>query len=85
MKNFYNKTSSKEVASKRLKLILINDRDSLSLELLEKIKSEVIMVIAKYIEIHNTEVELKIIKNSSPGVDSSILVANIPIKVNRYR
>ncbi|SHI07079.1 cell division topological specificity factor MinE [Clostridium intestinale] len=85
MKNFYNKTSSKEVASKRLKLILINDRDSLSLELLEKIKSEVIMIIAKYVEIHNTEVELKIIKNSSPGVDSSILVANIPIKVNRYR
>jgi cell division topological specificity factor len=73
------------VASKRLKLILINDRDSLSLELLEKIKSEVIMIIAKYVEIHNTEVELKIIKNSSPGVDSSILVANIPIKVNRYR
>ncbi|QLY78641.1 cell division topological specificity factor MinE [Clostridium intestinale] len=85
MKNFSNKTSSKEVASKRLKLILINDRDSLSLELLEKIKSEVIMIIAKYVEIHNTEVELKIIKNSSPGVDSSILVANIPIKVNRYR
>lgn len=85
MKNFYNKTSSKEVASKRLKLILINDRDSLSLELLEKIKSEVIMIIAKYVEIHTTEVELKIIKNSSPGVDSSILVANIPIKVNRYR
>ncbi|ERK31761.1 cell division topological specificity factor MinE [Clostridium intestinale] len=85
MKNFYNKTSSKEVASKRLKLILINDRDGLSLELLEKIKSEVIMIIAKYVEIHNTEVELKIIKNSSPGVDSSILVANIPIKVNRYR
>ncbi|MNM94996.1 cell division topological specificity factor MinE [compost metagenome] len=85
MKSFYNKTSSKEVASKRLKLILINDRDSLSLELLEKIKSEVIMIIAKYVEIHNTEVELKIIKNSSPGVDSSILVANIPIKVNRYR
>jgi len=85
MKSFYNKTSSKEVASKRLKLILINDRDSLSLELLEKIKSEVIMIIAKYVEIHNTEVELKIIKNSSPGVDSSILVANIPIKLNRYR
>lgn len=85
MKSFYNKTSSKEVASKRLKLILINDRDTLSLELLEKIKSEVIMIIAKYVEIHNTEVELKIIKNSSPGVDSSILVANIPIKVNRYR
>lgn len=85
MKNFYNKTSSKEVASKRLKLILINDRDSLSLELLEKIKSEVIMIIAKYVEIHNTEVELKIIKNDAPGVDSSILVANIPIKVNRYR
>ncbi len=85
MKSFYNKTSSKEVASKRLKLILINDRDSLSLELLEKIKSEVIMIIAKYVEIHNTEVELKIIKNDAPGVDSSILVANIPIKVNRYR
>lgn len=74
------KPSSKDVAKERLKLILIHDRADLSPELLEAIKGEILNVIAKYVEIDNSDVEVKLTRTNSDEGNSPALVANIPIK-----
>jgi len=72
--------SSKDVAKERLKLILIHDRADLSPELLDAIKGEILNVIAKYVEIDNSDVEVKLTKTNLDEGNSPALVANIPIK-----
>lgn len=80
MSIFFEKPSSREIANERLKLILINDRNGVSLELLEMIKLGMLEVIAKYFEVDKSAVEIKVINNDIENVKSSRLVANMPIK-----
>lgn len=79
-KFFSNKPSSKDVAKERLKLILIHDRADLSPELLELIKGEIMNVIARYVEIDNSDVEVKLTRVEEQEGNSPALVANIPIR-----
>lgn len=83
MKNIYDKLSSKDLANKRLKVILIHDRACLDDKFLETIKGEIMNIIAKYVQINNSHVEVKLITNDIEDDKSSVLVANIPI--NNYR
>ena len=80
LKSFMNKTSPKDVAKDRLKLILIHDRADISPELLENIKEEFLKVIANYVEICQEDVEINITRVSEDDGSSPALVANIPIK-----
>ncbi|WP_055668334.1 cell division topological specificity factor MinE [Desnuesiella massiliensis] len=84
-KIFSNRSSSKEVAKDRLKLILIHDRGDLSPQLLEMIKSEILGVISKYVEIDSSDVEIALTRTDSTEGNSPALVANIPIKNMRAR
>lgn len=77
--------SSKDVAKERLKLILIHDRADLSPELLDAIKGEILNVIAKYVEIDNSDVEVKLTKTNVDEGNSPALVANIPIKRTKIK
>ncbi|WP_235699931.1 cell division topological specificity factor MinE [Clostridium hydrogenum] len=77
---FSDKPSSKEIANERLKLILINDRNNVSREILEMIKLEILDVIAKYFEIDKSAVDIKVISNEIENIRSSRLVAKMPIK-----
>lgn len=79
MKIFNSKPSTKDLASERLKLILIHDRNSLDYEILEAIKSEIIEAIRKYVDIDDSEVHIEI-RNDAVEESLSMLVANIPIK-----
>lgn len=79
------KSSSKDVAKERLKLILIHDRADLSPELLDVIKEEILSVIAKYVEIDNSDVEVKLTKTNVDEGNSPALVANIPIKRTKIK
>lgn len=79
-KLFSNKSSSKEVAKDRLKLILIHDRADLSPELLEMIKGEILKVISSYAEIDSTEVEVKLTRTDESEGNAPALIASIPIK-----
>lgn len=79
------KSSSKDVAKERLKLILIHDRADLSPELLDVIKEEILSVIAKYVEIDNSDVEVKLTKTNMDEGNSPALVANIPIKRTKIK
>lgn len=80
MKIFNVKPSSKDLASQRLKLILIHDRNYLDYEILEAIKSEIITVIHKYVDIDDSEVHMEIIRDDTMEESLSMLVANIQVK-----
>jgi cell division topological specificity factor len=67
--------NSKDVASERLRLVLVHDRAAISPDIIELIKEDIVHVIEKYMNI-DTEALLMHIEN----VDHSVaLVANIPI------
>ncbi|WP_142414575.1 cell division topological specificity factor MinE [Hathewaya massiliensis] len=80
LKFFTGKNSPKDVASNRLKLILIHDRANVSPELLEKIKVDLLEVITKYVEIDTEELDVKVTRTEEVEGSSPALIASIPIK-----
>lgn len=82
---FSSKPSPKQVAKDRLRLILIHDRGELSPETLEKIKTEIFEVLAKYVEIDNEDVDIAVTKSTDIEGQTPSLIANIPIKNLRGR
>lgn len=78
---FSNKTTPKEVAKDRLRLILIHDRGDIAPETLEKIRYEILEVISKYIEIDGEDVDISFNRaEDEEGNSGPALVANIPIR-----
>ena len=77
---FFSKQSSKDVAKERLKLILIQDRNSISPDVLEAIREDMLKVISKYIEIDNEDVDIKMSSVEEIEGMSPALIASIPIK-----
>ncbi|WBW95860.1 cell division topological specificity factor MinE [Oceanirhabdus sp. W0125-5] len=77
---FSSKTSAKDVASDRLKLILIHDRATLSPDLLDNIKADILNCISKYVEIDNGDVDVKMANMDEIPNGSPALIASIPIK-----
>lgn len=84
-KFFSSRPSSKEVAKDRLKLILIHDRASVSPELLELMKSDILEVISKYVIIDNGDIEVRLTKTEEIDGSLPALIASIPIKKMRER
>lgn len=76
----FSKSSSKDTASNRLKLILIHDRATLSPEILENIKEDILNVISKYAEIDDRDIDVKITSQDEIEGASPALLASIPIK-----
>ena len=66
---------SKEIAKERLRLVLVHDRASVSPQLMEILKEDMIKVITNYMEIDEAEMEVNL--TSTPS--SVALVANIPV------
>ena len=50
--------SSREIAHDRLKVVLIHDRLSVSPEVMDKIKTDIIHVISNYVEINQKDKEI---------------------------
>lgn len=67
---------SKEIAKERLRRVLIMDRASVSPQLMQALKDEIIGAVNKYIEVdeRSMTVDLK------SGESSVALVANIPVR-----
>lgn len=84
-KFFSSRPSAKQVAKDRLKLILIHDRGELSPETLEKIKHEIFEVLAKYVEIDDSDIDIAVTKSEDLEGTTPSLTANIPIKNLRGR
>ena len=82
MKTFQKKEKdiSKQAAKDRLKLVLMQDRASVSPDFFEMMKKEIIDVIKKYIEIDEESLEVQLTRGYEAGLEGPALYANIPIK-----
>ena len=82
VKNFQKKEKdiSKQAAKDRLKLVLMQDRASVSPDFFEMMKKEIIDVIKKYIEIDEDSLEVQLTRGYEAGLEGPALYANIPIK-----
>jgi cell division topological specificity factor len=74
---FGRDSGSKNVAKERLRLVLVHDRSSISPQLLETLKAEMIQVISNYMDIDEQGLEVSL---DSTGGNSVALVANIPVR-----
>ncbi|NTV90826.1 MAG: cell division topological specificity factor MinE [Clostridiales bacterium] len=81
-KLFGKPKASKDVAKERLKLVLIHDRANVSPQFLEMIKSEIIKVITKYMDVDESELDIQLTRTKSDDGESTVpaLYANIPIR-----
>jgi len=68
-------TSSKNIAKERLRLVLVHDRASISPQMLNKLKEDLIRVISNYMDIDEEAMEV----NLSQDDREVALVANIPV------
>ena len=73
------KERSGEIAKNRLQLVLFQDRMNTSPQILDALKSDIINVIASYMEIDEDELDIKI-GGKTGDSDGPALLANIPIK-----
>lgn len=74
--------NSGEIARSRLKLILVADKTHLSPGFLEQIKTDMVAVLARYMEVDSGQVELRLTRTETAGTKDMIpvLCASIPIK-----
>ena len=78
--SIFKKEKSGKVAKKRLPMVLIQDRASVSPEVMEKLRDDIIKVISKYMVINQSDMEI-----SLENVEDSVaLVANIPVQSMRH-
>lgn len=71
---------SGQIAKERLQVVLIHDRASVSPEIMEQLKSDIISVLSKYMDINRNEMEITLENDSN----SVALVANIPVNSMRH-
>ena len=78
--SIFKRETSGKVAKKRLQMVLIQDRASVSPEVMEKLRDDIIKVISKYMVINQSDMEI-----SLENVEDSVaLVANIPVQNMRH-
>ncbi|AVP55054.1 cell division topological specificity factor [Clostridium tetani] len=82
---FSKKDSPQAVARDRLRLILIHDRCSVSPEILDKIRTDIMKVISKYVEIDEGELDVKMTNSEELEGNAPALIASIPIKSMKTR
>ena len=71
---------SGKIAKDRLRVVLIHDRASVSPELMERLKNDIIQVISHYMDVKTNGIEISLANDD----DSVALVANIPVKSMRH-
>lgn len=77
----HNRPLSKDIARDRLKVIIINDREGITPYVLNIIRSEILTIISKYINIDTNKVTFDLTNSShdNSGYSYSELVAKIPL------
>ena len=73
--------STKEIAKKRLKVVLIQDRAGIDPETMEALKEELILLLSRYFEINQSDLEMDLHRED----ESVALIANIPIMGMKIR
>lgn len=73
---FRAEDSSKQVAKDRLRLVLVQDRISLSANDFDALKEELLQVISKYMDIDDTDINVDVQRDGQ----TAALIATIPVK-----
>lgn len=68
------------MARERLKILLVADRANCSPDIMEMIRTDMIHVISKYIEIDAEALDIQITQTGPMGDNRPILFANVPIR-----
>jgi len=76
IKRFFGDKKSGEVAKKRMQIVLLHDRLSISPEMLESIKNDILQVLSRYMEIDDRTIKVSIEK----GENYAALVYNVQVK-----
>lgn len=71
-----NEKKSGQIAKERLQVVLIHDRASVSPEVMEQLKNDIIAVISKYMDVNKSGMEISLANDD----DSVALIANIPVQ-----
>ena len=71
---------SGQIAKERLRVVLIHDRASVSPEIMERLKNDIIAVISHYMDVNKNDMEISLANDE----DSVALVANIPVNNMRH-
>ena len=79
LSNLFRSDKSGKVARDRLQIVLMHDRSDISPEIMESLRTDIIAVIKKYVEIDESRIELELEKEDR----SVALVANIPVMTVR--
>ncbi|MGE5550862.1 MAG: cell division topological specificity factor MinE [Bacteroidota bacterium] len=74
--DFQKARASRDVAMERLRLVLVHDRAMVSPALLDLLKSEMVEVISRYLEIDEDGMEVRL----SASDQMAALVASIPVR-----
>ena len=69
-------SASKDIAKERLRLVLVHDRASVSPQIMEAMRDDLIKVISKYMEINESDMEFSLTNDKS----AVALIANIPVQ-----
>lgn len=78
----HREQQSKDVAKERLRLVLVHDRATVSPQIMQSIRRDIIQVISRYMDIDADRMEVEIANNQ----ESVALTASIPvIRVRRDR
>jgi len=73
---FSRENPSKEVAKERLRMVLVHDRASVSPQIWEALKTDLIRVISGYLDIDEESMDVQL----QTDKDSVALVASIPVR-----
>ena len=71
-----NEKKSGQIAKERLQFVIIHDRATVSPEVMEQLKADIIAVISKYMDINTNAMAITFEKDS----ESVALIANIPVQ-----
>ena len=79
-RKFFGQPGSSSTAKERLRLVLMSDHLTLAPEMIEKLKSDLVDVISKYVEVDRDKIEV----NFEQHDKALAMMANVPIlSVNR--
>ncbi|MBQ9478455.1 MAG: cell division topological specificity factor MinE [Selenomonadaceae bacterium] len=71
---------SGKIAKERLRVVLIHDRASVSPEVMDRLKNDILAVISNYMDVDKGAMEISLANDSN----SVALIANIPVNSMRH-